>query len=186
MALRTASSPLRYANSISIEPSSSNSADPSPETSSISSKPSQVNPTEARLYSMSRPACSAPKAISPRPFARMTIVAGRRDRDTGDPRCRPRRSASGRRVYSSSAFSCGRQHDRRPPNRRIQRRLSFVHKPADSRHWMALASASFKIEMNAKRSGPPILASHPPASAKTRKDRITPRFLSPANFSTAC
>jgi hypothetical protein len=38
---------------------------------------------------------------------------------------------------------------------------------------MALASASFKIEMNAKRSGPLILASHPPASAKTRKDRIT-------------
>jgi hypothetical protein len=50
---------------------------------------------------------------------------------------------------------------------------------------MALASASFKIEMNAKRSGPLILASHPPASAKTRKDRIKPRFLSPANFSTA-
>jgi len=29
---------------------------------------------------------------------------------------------------------------------------------------MALASASFKIEMDAKRSGPLILASHPPAS----------------------
>ncbi len=55
LALRTASSPMWRANSISIEPSSSSSAEPSPETSSISSEPSQVNPIEVRLYSMSRP-----------------------------------------------------------------------------------------------------------------------------------
>jgi hypothetical protein len=39
--------------------------DPSPETLSISSNPSHVNPTDERLYSMSRPAWRAPKVFSP-------------------------------------------------------------------------------------------------------------------------
>jgi hypothetical protein len=58
-----------------MEPSSRSSAEPLLEISSISSKPSQVKPTDNRLYSMSRPAWRAPKAISLRPWSVIVMVA---------------------------------------------------------------------------------------------------------------
>lgn len=76
LALRTASSPLSYSNSISMELSSSDSAVPSPETSSISSEPIQTKVIEGGPYSTSSVAYITPKAISPRPSASMTIAAG--------------------------------------------------------------------------------------------------------------
>jgi hypothetical protein len=78
-----------------MEPSSRTSVVPSPSTWSPSSDPVQRKPIESRAYSTSRPASKAPKAISP-PWAMIVSVAGPQILSKRDPRCRPRRSASGR------------------------------------------------------------------------------------------
>jgi hypothetical protein len=68
--VRAVSSPLSTERAISMEPSFRSSADNSPETSSLSSKPVQRKKTVLRPYSSSALALTAPKVTRPSPRCR--------------------------------------------------------------------------------------------------------------------